>query len=266
VPQSSLVSRPPAVRPTPGRYTLALIATPLVILVIASYIGDALAPTLVDRHPLLLIALNARSRNLALTTNQLDALPFFLVGSVRLLISDPLFYLLGWYYGDAAVKWAERNTRTFGEILRLVERYFKKLAVPLVFIAPNNFICLFAGAAGMRPAVFLIANVSGTFVRLWIIRVLGNVFSGPIDWLLDLIAQYRIPLLVLSIVVVLATVASEMRRGTGELEGLTKLGEGLEEAEQRLRGEIPTEHGAGDAGGPTPRTADPDPPTDPTPG
>lgn len=221
----------------PGRFTLALVTVPLVALTVAAYIGDALAPTLVDQHPLLLIALNARNRNLALTTNLLDPLPFYLVGSVRLLLSDPLFYLLGWYYGDAAVRWAERNTRTFGELLRVVEKYFSKLSVPLVFLAPNNFICLFAGATGMRPLVFLVANVTGTFFRLWVIRTLGNVFSEPIDWILGFIADYRIPLLVLSVVVVLLTVASEYRRGAGELEGLTHLGQELEEAVEEVGGQ-----------------------------
>ncbi|HSL57717.1 MAG TPA: hypothetical protein VK866_07740 [Acidimicrobiales bacterium] len=226
--------RPPTERPTPGRYTLALLAAPLVVLVIMSYIGDALAPTLVDRHPLLLIALNARNRNLALTTNLLDPLPYYVVGTLRLLASDPLFYLLGWYYGDAAVKWAERNTRTFGDLLRMVEKYFAKLAVPLVFAAPNNFICLFAGAAGMRPVVFFAANISGTIARLWVIRQLGNVFSEPIDWILDLIAQYRMPLLVLSVVVVALTILSEYRSGRGELEGLTHLEAELEEASREV--------------------------------
>ena len=59
----------------------------------------ALAPTLVDTHPLLLIAMNARNRNLALTTNLLDPIPYYVVGFTRLVISDPLFYLLGFFYG-----------------------------------------------------------------------------------------------------------------------------------------------------------------------
>ena len=135
-----------------------LIATPLVILTIAANVGDALAPTLVDTHPLLLIALNARNRNLALTTNLLDTIPYYTVGFVRLVISDPLFYLLGWLYGDAAVRWVERNTKTLGETLRWVEQRFGRFGVPLVFAMPNNWICLFAGASGMRPAVFIAAN------------------------------------------------------------------------------------------------------------
>lgn len=229
---STVVEPPHSTRPAPGRRTLVLIATPLVLLTIAANVGDALAPTLVDTHPLLLIALNARNRNLALTTNLLDTIPYYTVGFVRLVVSDPLFYLLGWFYGDAAVKWVERNTRTLGETLRWVERRFGRFGVPLVFAMPNNWICLFAGASGMRPAVFIAANVSGTLVRLYVIRVLGNVFSEPIDWLLEFIADYRLPLLALSVGVVLFTVASERRSGRGELSGLSTIPEELEGQER----------------------------------
>ena len=44
---------------------------------------------------------------------------------------------------------AEKRTRTFGGTMRRAESWFGKAAYPLVFIAPNNFICLFAGASGM---------------------------------------------------------------------------------------------------------------------
>jgi membrane protein DedA with SNARE-associated domain len=215
-------------RPTPGRTTLILIVAPLVALTVIANIGDALAPTLVNEHPLLLIAMNARNRNLALTTNLLDPIPYYVVGFVRLLLSDPLFYLLGYFYGDAAVRWVERNTRTLGGQLRWVEKKFSRWGVPLVFAIPNNWICLFAGASRMRPAVFLAANISGTILRLWLIRIVGKAFEGPIDWILEFIARYRLPLLALSIGAVLFTFLSERRRGTGELEGLTHLADELE--------------------------------------
>jgi membrane protein DedA with SNARE-associated domain len=222
------VDAPEPTRSTPGRTTLVLIVAPLVVLTIIANVGDALAPTLVDRHPLLLIAMNARNRNLVLVTNLLDPLPYYTVGFFRLLLSDPLFYLLGYFYGDAAVRWVERNTRTLGGQLRWVERKFGRWGVPLVFAFPNNWICLFAGAARMRPAVFLTANIAGTVLRLWIIRVVGKTFEGPIDWILDFIAEYRLPLLALSIGAVAFTFFSERRSGKGELAGLTHLADELE--------------------------------------
>ena len=137
-------------RRRPSRRTLSLIVTPIIVLIIAGWIGDASAVYLVDHHPLWLIGLNARNRNLVLVVNQVDAVPYYLVGTLRLLLSDPLFYLLGYFYGDGAIRWMERQAPTYGKFMRSAEKWFGVAAYPLVFFAPNNFICLFAGAAGCR--------------------------------------------------------------------------------------------------------------------
>src|SRR3546814_4697253 len=88
--------------------------------------------------------------------------------------SVPLFFLLGYWYGDQAVSWMERRTRTFGDTMRQVERWFGRFSYPLVFLAPNNVICLFAGAAGMSVAGFFITNLAGTAFRLYLIRRVGE--------------------------------------------------------------------------------------------
>ena len=210
-------------RARPSRARLWLVLGPLIVLVIAAQVGDALAPTLAVDHPLTLITLNARNRNLILTTNSLDAYSYYGVGFFRLLISDPLFYVLGYWYGDAGVAWVEKRSASFGGMLRTWETFFKKAAWPLVAIAPNNPICLFAGAAGMAPAVFIALNVVGTIGRLWLIRLFGEAFEQPIDWVLDFIRDYRLPLTALTIALVVITVIVDRRSGKGELEALTSI-------------------------------------------
>lgn len=203
---------------------LVAIVVPLIALVIAAQVGDALAPTLVDTHPLVLILLNARNRNLILVVNQIEPVwLYFVVGGVRLLVSDPLFYLLGWFYGDAAVQWLERRSLTARRYARDFERFFAKASYPLVFIAPNNPICLLAGSSGMRPAIFLVLNVSGTIARLWLILVLGEAFETPIDWVLDVIKEYRWYLLAVTVTIVAVTAWRESKTGTSELQQLREL-------------------------------------------
>ncbi len=206
-----------------------LIVAPILVLLVASYVGDALAPTLVNDHPLLLIALNARNRNLVLATNHIDTVPYYVVGTLRLLLSDPLFYLLGVFYGDAAVKWMERKAPTYGQLMRTLERFFAVAAYPLIFIAPNNYICLFAGAAGMPLVAFFVVNIAGTITRLYVLRVVGDVLDAPINRVLEFINDYRVPLLVVTVGIVVFTVWNEHRLGKGELEALTHLDE-LEDA------------------------------------
>jgi membrane protein DedA with SNARE-associated domain len=229
-------------RPTPSRRTLALLVTPIVVLVIASNIGDLLTTTWAQDHPLALIALNARNRILVLTTNQLDTVPYYVVGTLRLLLSDPLFYLLGMLYGDNALAWMERKAPTYGDLLRRVEKFFGKAAYPLVFIAPNNYICLFAGAAGMPIGAFVLLNVSGTVLRLYLIRVVGSAFDEPIQAVLDFFARYRLQLLILSIVLVGLSVWNERRKGKGEIGEILDL-----EAELSHPGEGPLDEEDEDA-------------------
>ena len=207
----------------PSRRALTLVSAPLVALVVVGYVGDALAPTLVDTHPAWLIALNARNRNLVLASNYLEAWTFYGIGIVRLLVSDPLFFLLGYWFGDAAVKWMERRTKTWGTMLRQAEGWYAKYAYPIIFVAPNNIVCLFAGAAGMPLRAFFAVNLAGTVFRLWIIRRFGEAFDGPIDSIVGWVGDNRLPLLVISILAVVVSIALEAKRGESEVQALTRI-------------------------------------------
>ena len=216
---------------------LIVVSTVLIGFVVAGYVGDALAPTLVDTHPLVLMLLNPRVRNLVLITNQLETTTYYVVGTLRLMLSDPLFYLVGFFYGDAAVRWIERKAPTYGDLLRRVEKYFGRASYPMVAIAPNSYICLFAGAAGMPLAAFFTLNFMGTVVRLYLIRRFGVAFESPIDWVLEFIARYRIPLLVITVGLVVFSIWSEQRQGRSRVQALGHLEEELEDAEREIEAE-----------------------------
>ena len=218
-------------RKPPGPHTLKLLAVPIIGLIVISNVGDALAPQLVNSHPLQLLAMNARNRNLILVTNQLDAASYYVVGTLRLLVADPLFFLIGYWYGDTALEWMERRTKSFGKTLRQWERWFGKAAYPIVFIAPNQYICLFAGAAGMSVAGFFVANISGTLVRLYLIRRLGEAFEAPIDDVLGFIRDYRTPLLIVSVVVFAGIMVNELRQTKEDVDAIADAADDGEAAE-----------------------------------
>jgi membrane protein DedA with SNARE-associated domain len=216
----------------PSRTKLVLTIAPIVGLIICSNIGDALTTTWAEDHPLALIALNSRNRVLVLTTNQLDAFPYYAVATLRLLASDPLFFLLGRWYGDTAIEWIEKRSPTYGDIVRRAEHGFGKAAYPLVLLAPNQWICLLAGGAGMSVAAFFTLNLVGTIGRLYLIRVVGETFESPIGDVLDFFREYRWPLLAGSIVLVLIVVWNEWRRGKGDIGALRDLEHEIEEADE----------------------------------
>jgi len=207
----------------PSRSRVALVVAPIVALIVAAYVGDALTTTLADKHPLLLVLLNARSRVLVLTTNQLDAVSYYLGAGLRLLSSDPLFYLLGVWYGDAMIVWVEKRSKTFGEQIRMYERGFAKAAYPFVFIMPNPYICVFAGASGMPLASFFTLNITGTLARLYLIRVLGKAFDTPIQSVLRFFAHYRVPLFVISVGLMVFIIWNDRRQGKSEIGSMLDL-------------------------------------------
>ncbi len=190
----------------------------------AALFGDLALAEIVDRQPALLIALNPRNRNLTLATNQLEASTYYLVGFLRLIASDPLYYLLGYWYGDRAIAWTERRSRTYGPLIREGKEVFRRLAYPLIFLAPNNVICALSAATGVSLGAFVALNLTGTVARLILIRQLGSVFESPLEGVVDFIAAYRVPILILSAIAVAWTVYNEFFAENSEMHTLVELG------------------------------------------
>jgi membrane protein DedA with SNARE-associated domain len=162
---------------------------------------------------------------LLLTTNQLDPWSYYLAAGARLLAADPLFYLLGRWYGDAMVSWLERRSQTFGEQVRIYERAFSKAAYPLLMLAPNAYVCLFAGASGMPLGTFFALNIAGTLIRLYLLRRLGEAFDKPIGSVLDFFARYRVPLFVLRVALIVFILWNDRRQGKSEIGSMLDLGQ-----------------------------------------
>jgi len=201
----------------PGRRHLVWILSPIAVLIAMGYTADVLWPSLVEDNPLLLIALSARNRYLVLVVNQLSAWSYYVVGTIRLLFPDPFFFLLGWLYGAAALRWMEQRSPTIGKLLRSLEKWFERWGAPLVLLLPNNYICTIAGVARMSPWLFATLNVIGTVGRLLMIQVIGDIFAAPINSVLDFVARWRIPLLAASFALVALAVLSEIRKGKQEI-------------------------------------------------
>jgi len=209
--------------PHPDRWAVTVVGTLIGALVIANNVGNIFMTTLARDHPAVLLALNSTNRMLGLTTNQLDAWSYYGIGSARLLVADPLFFLLGRWYGDAAIRWVERKWASQGEVLRMFERGFQRAAYAFVFLAPNNVVCLLAGAGTMSVVGFVLANAAGTITRLFLIRQAGEALSSPLDKVLDLFERYRLQFLVVSFVLVAVSFWSDRRRGRDELHAVEEL-------------------------------------------
>lgn len=226
----------------PGKAARRLVIGTIIALVVASNVGNLFFSVLVTEHPAVFIALNPSNRNLALASGDLNAATFYVIGFLRLIAPDPLFFLLGRWYGDAAILWMERKAPSYGQLLRSLEKGFDKARLPVVAFAPNNPICLFAGAAGMSWGAFWAANIFGTIVRLALIRAFSSVFEGPLGSLKSFIGAYRWPLLAVSFVLVGFSVWSDRRAGRAGVSDLANFEEDIEAAEAELETIHPHPH------------------------
>ena len=211
---------------SPRRRTVVLLVAPIAVLATMGIVGNALTPTLVAKHPLLLIALEARNRNLLLVSTKVAAAPFVVVGSLRRMVSDPLFYVLGYLYGERAVRWMEREV---GDRGRHIERFFARAAYPLVFFFPGVPVCVLAGATRMNPWVFGALNLTGTVVVVALLRVVGDVFSGPLGAFDRFLGRNYRWLTAVTIVLTVVWLVNRRRRRRVSLAGQLLATDGAEE-------------------------------------
>jgi len=199
----------PPIDTSDGRPRARVLLLPIVVFTAVGTVGTALTPALAPHHPLLLIVLEARDRNLLLARH-ISLVAFVTVGLARRLASDPFFFLLGRHYGDGAVRWLESHGG--GPAVRATERAFRRAAYPMLVIFPGAVVCAMAGDAQVPPAVFGVIVVVRTVAALFVIRWVGNVFSAPIDNFLHALDRDLVPATALTVVLVVVWLMWERRR------------------------------------------------------
>lgn len=218
----------PPKRPAPSRRTLTLIVGPIIAVVVIGTLGNMFHPSLLKNHPLLLVAMEPRNRYLLLVADKVSFVPFLLVATVRRLISDPLFYLLGYLYGDAGVRWIERKMGDSSGLVRGMERGFAKAAPLMVFLFPGAIVCVLAGATGMSPLLFLALNVAGTITMVSLLYRFAEFFDGPLGAVNGFYADNNKTLTIISVVATLLWLVMQRRQGKAELESISTIEEELE--------------------------------------
>ncbi|CAN5184305.1 hypothetical protein BH24ACT1_BH24ACT1_05890 [soil metagenome] len=193
------------------RRRLLWVSIALGVIATTAVMGNALAPTLVVNHPLLLLALNATTRHLVLTSTSVDFVPYLVVGVGRRLLEDPFLFLLGRWYGDDAIAWVDAKVGG-GRSLAFIQRHFHWVGWLLVAVVPGGVVCVLAGASRMRTTMFLVLNVTGTVVTILVLRRFGDVFAGPVNAIVDVLADNVVVLTGLSIILTAVYVLRRRRR------------------------------------------------------
>ena len=205
-----------------------MIVVPIITLIVIGTIGNAIHPTLIKEHPLWLVAMEPRNRWVILVADKVDFFPLLIVSTIRKLLGDPLFYLLGYLYKDNAVRWAERQFEELAPVVRGIERAFHKAGWLLVFLFPGIPVCVLAGATGMNPVLFAVLNVAGTIAMVTALYYFASVVEGPVDAINGFYGDNFKWLTVVSIVLTVLWVANQWRRGKSDIQSITRLERELE--------------------------------------
>jgi membrane protein DedA with SNARE-associated domain len=214
---------PPTTHP---RWLLPLLGGLIILLVIATNVGNAVWASWIESNPLGLLALNSSNKYLLATSVNASFVPFLVIGTLRLLAPDPLFYAIGYLYGDRALHWARDvfpGSKPLIEQVRQDDGVIRTALNVLVVVAPNNLVCLIAGVTRFPLRRFIVLNVVGTVGRVLLMRWIGMVFEDQIESVLDVVARYQKWLLYGSIALVVIYVAWQIVGHKGLIGGVEEL-------------------------------------------
>ena len=200
-------------RRTPAKWVgPALLAVVIGLYILGLAAGGA-APELLKNHPLTLLALAPRYRWFILTASRIDLVPYFAVGIPRLLASDPVYFMLGWYFGDRAIGFFEDSLGK-PTIDKTRDLFLKASTVMALFFA-GPIICVLAGAAGMNPRKFFSLNIIGTTLLVIGLRVFSSQLDGAIQPILRFNDRYSRYILVGTIAISAIYISRAVRKQMG---------------------------------------------------
>jgi membrane protein DedA with SNARE-associated domain len=164
---------PPSAAPKLQRAVFALLAA----LTVASLAGTALAPYLLVKSPLLLVAISAAAHHVALAAATVDPVPLVAVATLRRVLTGLGAYGLGYLYGATALVWLEQRYPRLAKLVTWVERLFARFGVLVLVVAPAPTVALLAGSARSRLPAFLLALAVGHLLWNTATFYLGDAFA-----------------------------------------------------------------------------------------
>lgn len=185
-----------------------------VAVTVGSLLGTALAPYLLVKNPLLLVALSPAAHHVAMAAASVPPVPLIVVATVRRVLTGLGAYGLGYLYGRAAVAWLEQRHPRLAQVVLLVERLFARVGVLLLVVAPAPTIAVLAGAARSRLGFFLAALTVGHAIWNTITQYLGDTFARRTDLLTAYLDEHLLEstLVCVSVVVLQQGVTRLLRR------------------------------------------------------
>jgi len=191
--------------PTPPARLVRAVLGLVALLTVAGLLGSALAPLLLVRSPLLLVALSPDARHVALSVGSVAPWALVAVAVLRRGLFSVGSFGLGVIYGPAAVTWIEQRSARLGRVFRLLERLFARWGAPILLFLPFASLCVVAGAARTRFVAFLSATLLGHVLWVGSTYYVGALLSDFTDRALAFLESHLLE----STLVCIAAVAAQ---------------------------------------------------------
>ena len=137
-----------------------------------SLIGTACTPLLLG-NPLALMLLSPRIVFMGLAAGQMPLLPFVLLATLRLSLTDPFHFLIGRRHGPTQMVKLGR----IGRWMAKPGRNHKALAIGLLAVRPIGRHLMWAGAQGVRVRWVVAIDLVSTIVYCVIVHKTAATFS-----------------------------------------------------------------------------------------
>lgn len=200
-------------RPVPRWGFLAVAA--FVALVVCGYVATGVAPRWATSNPEGLLALNSRIRHLLLAIGGgIEWWPYFFIAGVRLALAFVVCHLIGRAYSERVLVWFGKYLGYRREQMASLIDGFDKVDWFIVpWFAGSNIVAAISGIRRMHPVRLAVLLAVGIVARLALYWWLGQAFDDELDSILDWVTRWQMPLTIASIVIVLATITLNVRRG-----------------------------------------------------
>lgn len=155
-------------------------------------IGSNIGPAWVDERPAVVLALSSRNRNLFGSVPFIDALPYSVIGFVRIFLAAVVLFYLGRWYGQRAITWTETRMGELPPIYRWFQTGIDRAGWLLVILMPgSNLVCIMAGYRRMNPRHFVPLVSVGIVIKLAVLWAGGQALDDEIRSFLDWIEDYQ---------------------------------------------------------------------------
>jgi membrane protein DedA with SNARE-associated domain len=184
------------------RRIVRICAVMLGVMGAGSLFGVAFSLYLVNEQPLLLVALSPLGRHFILAAPNVDPLALLAVGTLRRLLFYTTCFYLGRSLGPVGLIWLEARAKRFARWVRWLEGLFQRAGHVVVLLFCGPTVSTLAGIARMHLAAFLVLATISLLFRIIIVIALAEWLQEPLEQMLVVIDEYRLPGTVLLIVLI----------------------------------------------------------------